>query len=115
QRAFELERQLWDAGHAAIVLDGQMLRAGLSKDLSFTEEDRSENLRRAAEFAKILMDQGFVVILSVAAPQAQARELARKLIGENQFLSFDCGAATLPDSQAILKLVQVRIEGSSAK
>lgn len=115
QRAFELERQLWDAGHAAIVLDGQMLRAGLSKDLSFTEEDRSENLRRAAEFAKILMDQGFVVILSVAAPQAQARELARKLIGENRFLSFDCGAATLPDSQAILKLVQVRIEGSSAK
>ncbi len=107
-RAFELEKKLWDAGHAAIVIDGQMLRAGLSKDLAFTDEDRSENLRRAAEFAKILMDQGFVVILSLAAPQAQARERAKQLIGAERFLAFECGEGAV-ESDQILRTVNAKL------
>lgn len=95
RRAFELEKRLWDKGHCAIVLDGQMLRRGLSKDLAFTEEDRSENLRRAAEFAKLLIEQGFVVILSMVAPNASARQQARELLGASQFHAFDCSSATL--------------------
>ena len=112
--AFELERHLWDAGHAAIVIDGQMLRAGLSKDLSFTDEDRSENLRRAAEFAKILMDQGLVVILSLAAPQADARERARELIGADRYLAVECDGKPMPIDAALVKQVMSLIQRPAA-
>jgi len=107
--AFALERALWQRGHAAIVLDGQMLRAGMSRDLSFTAEDRSENLRRAAEFARILLDQGFVVILSMGAPQEKARELAEQLIGAERFMAVDCTQESSRDSGAVLQRVMDRI------
>jgi len=110
--AFALERALWQRGHAAIVLDGQMLRAGISRDLSFTDEDRSENLRRAAEFARILMDQGFVVILSMGAPQEKARELAQQLIGAERFMAVDCTHESSKDSGAVLQRVVDRITPS---
>ncbi len=87
--AHELERKLFDQGHAAVVIDGQALRRGLSKDLGFSDEDRSENLRRAAELARLLNDQGYVVILSMVAPQAEARERARELVGAERFVAFD--------------------------
>ena len=87
--AHELERKFFDQGHAAVVIDGQALRRGLSKDLGFSDEDRSENLRRAAELARLLNDQGYVVILSMVAPQAEARERARELVGAERFVAFD--------------------------
>jgi bifunctional enzyme CysN/CysC len=83
--ALELERQLFDAGAAVVVLDGQALRRGVSKDLGFSDEDRSENLRRAAEIAKLLNDQGFTVILAMVAPDPQARARAKALIGEGRW------------------------------
>ena len=92
--AFALERALWDKGHACVVLDGQMLRAGLSKDLAFTDEDRSENLRRAAELARILMDQGLVVVLSLVAPDASARARAKELVGAERFVEVECARTT---------------------
>ncbi len=85
QAALELERQLFDAGAAVVVLDGQALRRGVSKDLGFSDEDRSENLRRAAEIAKLLNDQGFTVILAMVAPDPQARARAKALIGEGRW------------------------------
>ena len=108
-RAFELERGLWEKGHAVVVLDGQMLRAGLSRDLAFTEEERSENLRRASEMARILLDQGFVVILSMVAPQAQARWRASDLIGSERFMMIDCSDANSPDTAALLRMVTAKI------
>jgi bifunctional enzyme CysN/CysC len=83
--ALELERQLFDAGAAVVVLDGQALRRGVSKDLGFSDEDRSENLRRAAEIAKLLNDQGFTVILAMVAPDPGARARAKALIGEGRW------------------------------
>jgi bifunctional enzyme CysN/CysC len=83
--AHSLERELFDEGHAVIVLDGQQLRRGISKDLSFSDEDRSENLRRAAEMAKLLNDQGFVVILSMVAPDPAARDRARDVVGAERW------------------------------
>jgi len=98
RRAFALERHLWQQGHAVIVLDGQALRGGLSRDLTFSDEDRSENLRRAAEVARLLLDQGMVVILSMVAPQSAARDLARDLIGPDRFLAIDCAQASEDDA-----------------
>ncbi|MBM4008986.1 MAG: adenylyl-sulfate kinase [Planctomycetes bacterium] len=98
RRAFALERHLWQQGHAALVLDGQALRGGLSRDLTFSDEDRSENLRRAAEVTRLLLDQGMVVILSMVAPQTAARELARDLIGADRFLAIDCAQRGTDDA-----------------
>ena len=103
--AFEIERALWDAGHLAVVLDGQMLRAGLSRDLSFTDEDRSENLRRASELARILMDQGFIVILSMVAPSATARDQARELIGAERFMALECSGQAIDPATILRSLI----------
>lgn len=89
----ELERKFFDEGAAVVVLDGQALRRGLSKDLGFSDEGRSENLRRAAEVAKMLNDQGFVVIMSMAAPDPEARTRAAQLIGEDRWEARDMGAS----------------------
>jgi bifunctional enzyme CysN/CysC len=83
--AHELERALFDEGHAVVVLDGQQVRRGLSKDLGFSDEDRGENLRRAAELAKLLNDQGFVVILAMVAPDAKARAKAMEVVGAERW------------------------------
>lgn len=64
------------------VLDGDTLRAGLCKDLGFSEADRTENVRRAAEVARILRDSGQVVLVALISPLLSDRELARQIIGE---------------------------------
>ena len=94
--ALELERQLFDAGAAVVVLDGQALRRGVSKDLGFSDEDRSENLRRAAEIAKLLNDQGFTVILAMVAPDPRARARAKALIGEGRWEERGMGVSKNP-------------------
>ena len=86
EAAFALERALWDLGHDAVVLDGQGMRSGLSKDLGFEPGDRSENLRRAAEVARLLMGQGRIVVMSFVAPQDDVRERARALLGPDRCL-----------------------------
>jgi bifunctional enzyme CysN/CysC len=91
--ALELERQLFDAGAAVVVLDGQALRRGVSKDLGFSDEDRSENLRRAAEIARMLNDQGYVVILAMVAPDPAARELAKQLVGAERWETREMGVS----------------------
>jgi bifunctional enzyme CysN/CysC len=94
--ALELERKLFDEGAAVVVLDGQALRRGVSKDLGFSDEDRSENLRRAAEIAKLLNDQGFTVILAMVAPDPQARARAKALVGEERWEERGMGVASSP-------------------
>ncbi len=95
--AFALERLLWDRGHESVVLDGQGFRTGVSKDLGFEPGERSENLRRAAEVARLLMDQGRIVIMAFVAPQDDVRERARSLLGHDRCLfihadeGFDAG------------------------
>jgi bifunctional enzyme CysN/CysC len=84
--AYALERRLFDAGRASTVLDGQNLRLGISKDLGFTAEDRSENLRRGAEVARLINDAGLICIAAFVAPSEAVRNRARDVIGESQFL-----------------------------
>lgn len=83
--ANEVERQLYEEGRVSVILDGDNLRAGLNKNLGFTDEDRFENVRRTAEVAKIFAQQGLVTLVSVITPRRQLRELARELLGGDFF------------------------------
>lgn len=81
-----IERALFDAGRLTIVLDGEDLRRGLSRDLGYTSADRSENLRRCAHMARLLNDNGFVCVASLLAPDAGERDKAAELIGRERFI-----------------------------
>jgi bifunctional enzyme CysN/CysC len=84
--AYELEKQLWDADHEATVLYGPDMRQSLCRDLGFTADDRSENLRRSAEVAKILNDAGMICICAFSAPHDDVRQKAREAIGSDRFI-----------------------------
>ena len=84
--AFGVERQLFDMGRSAMVVDGQNMRIGLSRDLNFSKDDRSENVRRAAEVASLMNDAGLICLLSFVSPNEDARKKAARVVGEEQFL-----------------------------
>ena len=90
--AYELERRLWDEGRLVTVLYGQNMRQGLNRDLGFTADDRSENLRRSAEVAKLMNDAGFITIAAFVAPHESVREKAKLLIGRARVLEVYCTA-----------------------
>jgi bifunctional enzyme CysN/CysC len=84
--AYALERRLFDDGRAVVVLDGRQLRQTISRDLGFTAADRSENLRRAADVARLLNDAGLIAICALMAPDAAIRAKARGAVGAERFL-----------------------------
>ena len=81
-----LEELLYTKKVNTFILDGDNVRNGLNKDLSFSNEDRSENIRRVTEVSKILMNAGSVVLSSFITPFNKDRELAKKIIGEKNFI-----------------------------
>ena len=86
--AYGVERALFDRGRSATVIDGQNIRAGLNRDLSFSGEDRSENLRRASEVAHIINNSGVICLMALIAPNDEVRKKAAEVIreGEGRFL-----------------------------
>jgi adenylyl-sulfate kinase len=84
--AYALEQELISNGRACYVLDGDNVRHGLNRDLGFSAKDRSENIRRIAEVAKLMNDAGLIVISAFISPYLADRELARQIIGINCFL-----------------------------
>ncbi len=72
--------------HNVIILDGDDIRKGLNKDLSFSLEDRTENIKRIAEIAKLLMNQNYIIIVAAISPRKSQRELAKNIVGEDSFL-----------------------------
>lgn len=83
--AFALEHKLIETGHAAYVLDGDNIRHGLNGNLGFSHADRSENIRRIAEVAKLMNDAGLIVLTAFISPYREDRELARRIIGAQYF------------------------------
>jgi bifunctional enzyme CysN/CysC len=81
-----LERKLFDLGRAVVVLDGQNMRLGISKDLGFTAAERSENLRRSVEVAKLFNDAGILCIGAFVAPDEEVRQKAAERVGRDRFL-----------------------------
>jgi adenylylsulfate kinase len=67
-------------------LDGDILRNGINAGLGFSDEDRLENIRRAAEIAKLFVESDFITICSFITPKENMRELAKKIIGEENFI-----------------------------
>ena len=78
-----LEIRLTAMGKHTMLLDGDNIRMGLNRDLGFSDEDRTENIRRIAEVAKLMNDAGLIVLTSFISPFAQDRDLARSIIGED--------------------------------
>ncbi|ACK85549.1 adenylyl-sulfate kinase [Methylorubrum extorquens] len=81
-----VDRALTEAGRSTMVLDGDNLRHGLSRDLGFTAADRVENIRRAAETARLMADAGLVVIVSLISPFRAERQAARVIAGTIPFM-----------------------------
>ncbi len=81
-----LERRLHALGRACLVLDGDNLRHGLNRDLGFSPEERRENIRRAAEAARLLNDAGVVAITALISPYREDREQARAVVGPERFV-----------------------------
>jgi adenylyl-sulfate kinase len=84
--ALALEQRLNGMHQACYVLDGDKVRRGLTQDLGFSAEDRSENIRRGAEVAKMMNQANLVVIAAFISPDQADREIARKIIGADRFL-----------------------------
>ena len=84
--AYTLERNLFTKGLACVVLDGDNLRQGLNRDLGFSQTDRRENIRRVAEVARLINDNGLLVITSFISPFRDDRAMAKAIIGESRFV-----------------------------
>jgi bifunctional enzyme CysN/CysC len=80
-----LEERLFADGRPVYRLDGDNLRFGLNRNLGFSKEDRRENIRRAAEVAKLFNDAGISVICSLISPMREDRQRAREVIGDSFF------------------------------
>lgn len=84
--AVQLEVQLHRAGHKTYLLDGDNIRTGLNKDLTFTDEGRVENIRRIGEVCKLFLDAGVVVLSAFISPFRADREQVKKIVGEENYL-----------------------------
>jgi len=72
-------------GIVSVILDGDQLRKGISSNLGFSTEDRTENIRRTAEIAKLFLSNGIICIVSTISPYPELRNIAREIIGEEFF------------------------------
>ena len=97
-----LERRLHQAGYLTQILDGDNIRSGLNANLGFTDADRAENIRRIAEVAKLYLHSGVVTLTSFICPTRELRQLARSVVGADDFVevfvkaSFETCAARDP-------------------
>jgi len=88
--AYTLEHTLIQRGHLAYVLDGDNVRHGLNKNLGFSAEDRTENIRRIGEVGKLFVDVGIITITAFISPYRADRDAARQTIGKGDFFEVFC-------------------------
>jgi len=81
-----LAQVLFDQEIRNFVLDGDNIRNGLNRDLSFSDKDRSENIRRISEVSKLFVENGTVVLTAFISPFIQDREMAKKIISKEEFI-----------------------------
>jgi len=105
-----LERKLFEEGKLVQVLDGDNIRSGLNRDLGFGDLARRENIRRVAEVARLFAQSGVVVLASFITPREALRELAREIIGADDFFSVyvkaSLAACTARDPKGLYKKAQ---------
>lgn len=83
--AYAAERILHKQGHMTTVIDGEDLRRGLNKHLSFSDDDKRRNIRRAAYIARMFAQQGIITFVPAITPQSELRDLARDTVGDDYF------------------------------
>lgn len=88
-----LDAKLFKLNCHTYVLDGDNLRHGLCSDLSFNLEDRHENIRRAAEVSRLMIDAGLILLTAFISPYEKDRALAKKLIGNENFIEIYCNCS----------------------
>jgi adenylylsulfate kinase len=84
--AVAAEKALHDRGRLTYILDGDNVRQGLNNNLGFSPEDRTENIRRIGEVAKLFTDAGLIVFSSFISPYREDRDQVRKIMGEGDFI-----------------------------
>ena len=88
-----LEKYLFSKGIINQILDGDNIRVGLNKNLSFSEADRTENIRRIAEVSKLFLNSGVVTINCFVSPLKKMRQLAKDIIGKEDFIEIYINAS----------------------
>ena len=90
--AIEVEERLFAEGCFSYVLDGDNVRHGLNGDLGFSPEDRTENIRRVGEVAKLFCDAGAIVVTAFISPYREDRDGVRRIVGPGDFIEVfvDC-------------------------
>ncbi|MBI1224040.1 MAG: adenylyl-sulfate kinase [Bacteroidetes bacterium] len=83
--AVQLERRLFENGFFAQVLDGDNIRSGINNNLGFSLEDRTENIRRISEVAKLYLNSGIITICTFVSPTEEIRSYAKSIIGAENF------------------------------
>jgi len=81
-----LERKLYEEGYKTYALDGDNIRQGINQDLTFSAEDRTENIRRIAEVAHLLIDAGIIVLAAFVSPYKKDRENIVNIVGNDNFV-----------------------------
>ena len=84
--AKNLEERLYDLGFFSQILDGDIIRSGINNNLTFTDADRFENIRRIAEVSKLFVNSGIITINCFISPTNDIREMAKKIIGKDNFI-----------------------------
>ena len=88
--AHAVENYLYSKGISTYVLDGDNVRQGLCGDLGFTDSDRTENIRRIGELAKLMAEAGIITLTAFISPFISDRDIARKLVPSGDFLEIYC-------------------------
>jgi len=91
--AHEVEKRLHSSGCRTFVLDGDNIRHGLSANLSFTDTDRKENIRRIGEAAKLMVEAGVIALTAFISPFRVDREMVRGLLPHGEFIEVFCDAS----------------------
>jgi adenylylsulfate kinase len=91
--AHSVEEALHNLGCVTFVLDGDNVRHGLSSNLTFSDDDRKENIRRIGEAAKLMMEAGILVITAFISPFKKDRNLIRQLLPQGDFIEIYCKAS----------------------
>ena len=81
-----VEMALHQQGLSTYILDGDNVRQGINKDLSFAPKDRSENIRRIAEISNLMLDAGVVTLAAFVSPYIKDREAVKQIVGPDKFI-----------------------------
>jgi adenylylsulfate kinase len=91
--AHSVEEELHNLGCRTFVLDGDNVRHGLSSNLTFSDNDRKENIRRIGEVAKLMMEAGVIAMTAFISPFKEDRNLVRSLLSQSDFIEIYCKAS----------------------